>query len=91
VAQRKIIKVAITESAKAAIEAVASRHDMKEIAVASRVYEWFASQPDVVQKGVLRLLPEGYEAEVIRLALDRLVPAGQNLVSTIGKPGRKSK
>jgi hypothetical protein len=93
VATRKIIKVAVSESAKQAIESVAGKHDMKEMGVASRVYEWFAAQEDVVQKGILRLLPEGYEPEVVRLVLQRIgsLPTAQNLIGSTGTPGGKKK
>ena len=72
VRDRKIIPISVNASAKQVITRIADEHGMKEIAVASRIYEWFATQDDVVQKGVLRLLPKGYEAEVARLALERL-------------------
>jgi hypothetical protein len=67
--------ISINGDAKSTVRAVAERHGMKEIAVASRIYLWFAAQDDVVQKGVLGLLPSGYEAEVIKLALEKMSKA----------------
>jgi hypothetical protein len=67
-----VIKIAVTDHAKATISAIAKRHGMKEIAVASRIYTWFASQPDVIQKGVLGMWPEGYEADLAELVVERL-------------------
>lgn len=71
-ANRKIIAISVNPSAKAVIKRFADSLGMKEIAVASRVYEWFSEQDDFVRKGVLKLLPEGHEAEVVRLALERI-------------------
>ena len=69
---RSVIKVSVAPSAKTVIEKTAAQTGMKEIAVASRIYEWFAQQDDVLRKGVLGLLPEGYEADVAKLALERM-------------------
>ena len=69
---KRVIKISVNPAAKTAISSIAQRHDMKEIGVASRIYEWFAIQDDVTQKAILRLLPEGYEADVAKLALERI-------------------
>lgn len=70
---KRVIKIAVTDSGKATIKKLAARLDMKEMGVASRVYEWLGRQTDdVVVKGVLGLLPEGYEGEVVEVALKRL-------------------
>lgn len=84
-ADRKVIPISVDGAAKATITRVADKHGMKEIAVASRIYEWFSRQDDVVQKGVLRLLPEGYEAEVTKLALERLAAEAQKKPAGKGK------
>ncbi len=67
-----IIKMRVGPDAKRIIAATAKRLDMKEQGVAGRIYSWFARQPDVVQKGVLGLLPEGMESEVMRLAMEQM-------------------
>jgi hypothetical protein len=41
-------------------------------------------QGDVVRKGVLRLLPKGNEAEVARLALERIISDTKNARKPIG-------
>lgn len=70
---KRVIKIAVSDQAKGVIEKLAGKHDMKEMGVASRVYEWLARQTDdVVVKGVLGLLPEGYEGDVVELALKRM-------------------
>jgi hypothetical protein len=70
--QRKIIKISVSPAAKVVIKRVADELDMKEIGVASRIYEWFGQQSDVVQKGVLGLYPDGLEVNVARLAMEHI-------------------
>lgn len=84
---KRVIKIAVTDTAKAQIEKLAGRLDMKEMGVASRVYEWLSRQSDdVVVKGVLGLLPEGYEAEIVTVALRRMAAKKKG-----EKPGRPKK
>lgn len=52
---REIIKIAVTRDAKDTVQAFARRFDMTEIGVASRLYRWFASQPESIQKWVAGL------------------------------------
>lgn len=56
--------ISVRGDAKAVITEFANRLGMKEIALVSRIYTWFGEQPDLVQKGVLGLLPDGYEFSV---------------------------
>jgi hypothetical protein len=77
VALRSIIKISVTPAAKSSIEKTAAETGMKEISVASRVYEWFAAQDDVVKKAMLGLLPKGYEADVAKMALERIAAGGK--------------
>jgi hypothetical protein len=83
VSRRNVIKVhaagggksaiGVDDAAKAAISDIAERHGMKEIAVVSRIYLWASRQTDdVLVKGMLGLLPAGYEDDVVGLALERL-------------------
>jgi hypothetical protein len=69
---RHTIKITVKPEAKTIIKGFAEKLGMAEIAVASRIYEWFAAQDDVVRKGVLQLLPENYEKDVVRIALERM-------------------
>jgi hypothetical protein len=50
---KKIIRVAVGKDAKEVIERIASEHGMTEVAVASRIYEWFGRQRDEVKRGIL--------------------------------------
>jgi hypothetical protein len=78
VAKRNVVPLggkghlAVDGDAKQAISRIASQLGMKEIAVVSRAYIWLATQDDVVVKGVLGLLPKGYEPDVASLVLQRI-------------------
>lgn len=72
VSQRQVIKIAVRPEAKTIIAAFAEKNGMTETTLASRIYEWFADQDDALRKGVLGILPEGYELDVARVALERM-------------------
>lgn len=67
----KLIKIRVGDKAKQIITETADALDMKEIGVASRIYEWFARQDATMQRHVLQLLPPGMDADILRLALER--------------------
>ncbi len=69
---REIIKIAVTPQAKLRIEQTSERYGMSQIAMASRVYEWFAQQDEVIQATVLNLLPDAVAPEVAQLILNQL-------------------
>jgi hypothetical protein len=87
---RKIIKIAVTENAKAIIEAIASEHDMTEQGVASRIYEWFGRQSDEIQRGVLGLYGTR-GPDIIRLVLQDLAspPKEQRMRAAARSMGRQ--
>jgi hypothetical protein len=87
---RKIISVEVTEEAKARIDEVseATGVDMKRIA--SRMYEWFAEQDDLLQKGILGILPKGLEPDLARAALERIVRDGEAAKADGGLKLRKA-
>lgn len=90
---KNVIKIAVSPAAKSVISGIARKHDMKEIGVASRIYEWFGQQDDVVQKAILRLLPEGYERKLLRSVLEDLAeePKFEKLVGSDGTVPKKRK
>lgn len=52
----KIVRIQVSESAKKAIKDFADEMDMKDVGVASRLYEWFGKQPLYIRKWVTGLL-----------------------------------
>ncbi len=59
---RKQLKIFVHARAKKVVEAFAEKFDMKEIGVASRLYNWFGTLPLPVQKWVIGLT-DGDEGE----------------------------
>jgi len=70
--ERKILSIEVTEKAKQAIDLVSKETGVDKKQVASRLYEWFGEQDDLIQKGILGLLPKGMEVDIVRLALEKM-------------------
>jgi hypothetical protein len=70
--ERQIIKIAVTNDAKDAIEQVADRYGMSQIEMASRLYRWFAEQNEEIQATILDLLPRSVAPDVARLVLKKM-------------------
>jgi hypothetical protein len=81
---RHVIRIAVSPGAKAAVENFAKHWDMKEMGVASRMYEWFARQPEDVQKWVQGT--SGREAIGMRLFAEQLLSATSPIFSSDRKP-----
>ena len=54
--ERETIRIAVRPSAKRVIEAWANTQGMTQTAVATRIYEWFSEQDELVQRGILGML-----------------------------------
>jgi hypothetical protein len=50
---------------------VSDRHGMTQVAMMSRLVEWFANQDELLRPAVLRHYPQDIEAEVAKLILKR--------------------
>lgn len=70
-ADEKLIKIRVKPRAKQVIAETADELGMKQEAVASRVYTWFAEVDDVTRKHILSLLPKGHELDILRNAVAR--------------------
>lgn len=68
---RKVFRIAVSPAAKSVIATWANRADMTEIGVASRIYEWFARQPDVLQRAILGMFGER-TPDVVKMALEQM-------------------
>ncbi len=80
-----VIRIAVTPSAKAVIVHWAESQGMTQIAVASRIYQWFSVQPEVVQRGVLGMFgDEG--PDIVKMVLERMEASA---ATANGPPGKK--
>ena len=71
-ARRFIIRIELTQSAKGKLNEVSDHNGMTQVSVMSRMVEWFASQPEVIQAAVLGRYPKEVEPDVAKLILERM-------------------
>jgi len=69
---RHILRIELTASAKERLSTLSKARGMTQVAVLSRLVEWFASSPESIQGGILGHYPEGLKAEIIRLILEEM-------------------
>ena len=70
--EREIIKIAVTPESKKVIDRLSQRYGMSQIELASRLYNWFGRQDEVLQAAILDLLPDSMAPDIVRLALERI-------------------
>jgi hypothetical protein len=51
--QRRYLKITVSLEADAVVEQICQRRDMTKHGTASRIYEWFGRQPEVLQTWIL--------------------------------------
>jgi hypothetical protein len=73
--KRVIIRLELTPSAKQALEDVCEKNGMTQVAVSSRLVEWFADQSDMLQAAILGHYPREIEPDIARIILTRMAEA----------------
>ena len=71
-ARRFIIRIELTQSAKGKLNEISDHNGMTQVSVMSRMVEWFASQPELIQAAVLGRYPREIEDDVAKLILRRM-------------------
>jgi hypothetical protein len=71
-ARRFVIRLELTEPAKRHLSGLADRHGMTQVAVMSRLVEWFSGQSDLIQAAVLGRYPAEIESDVAKLILRKM-------------------
>jgi hypothetical protein len=71
-AKRFIMRIELSGPAKSKLSTLSDRHGMTQVAMMSRVVEWFASQGDLIQSAVLGRYPSEVEPDVAKLILKRM-------------------
>jgi hypothetical protein len=69
---RIVVRLELTWRAQAELRRVTERTGCTQMTVSSRLIEWFAKQPDVVQAAILGQIPDDVLPEVIELALKKM-------------------
>lgn len=70
--RRFIMRIELTGPAKAKLETLSDKHGMTQVAMMSRLVEWFASQSELIQGAVMGHYPPEIEADVAKLVLKRM-------------------
>jgi len=70
--RRVIMRIELLEQAKQEFTGMSDRWGMTQVAISSRLIEWFAEQTDVVQAIILGLYPEEMRPEVTKMILKHI-------------------
>lgn len=71
-ASRHIMRIDLTSSAKKQLGTLHNRHGMTQVAMMSRILEWFDKQNETIQLGVLGRLPSDSKTDLPKLILKRM-------------------
>lgn len=71
-ATRYVVRLEVTKSAKERISLLSESSGMTQVALTSRLVEWFAHQPEIIQAAVLGKFPTEYQEDVAKLILKRM-------------------
>jgi hypothetical protein len=69
---RCIFRVELTITARDELHKTVERLGMTQVAVTSKLIEWFSSQDDAIQKAVLGLFPKDFEGDVATMILMKM-------------------
>ena len=70
-ATRAIMRIDLTPATKELFLNVADRQGMTQLAVTSRLVEWFVKQPDTVQYAILQSMFSDNEAAISKLVMTK--------------------
>lgn len=71
-ARRFIMRIELTGAAKNKLSALSDRHGMTQVAMMSRLVEFFAGQNELLQSAMIGRYPGEIEGDIAKLILKRL-------------------
>jgi hypothetical protein len=71
-ARRFIMRIELTGPAKQKLSALSDRHGMTQVAMMSRLVEWFSSQSELIQAAAIGRYPGEIEPDIAKLILKRM-------------------
>jgi hypothetical protein len=71
--KRFITRIELTVPTRTKLTDVSQSNGMTQVAVLSRIVQWFAQQPETIQAAILGRYPAEIEPDVARLVLERMV------------------
>jgi hypothetical protein len=69
---RIIVRIELTPRAKSSLNELTDKAGMTQVAMLSRLVEWFANQSDMIQAAVLGQYPLEIQDEIATLILKRM-------------------
>jgi hypothetical protein len=70
--KRVVFRIQLTSHAKEELLGISDKIGITQIALCSKIVEWFADQPDMVQAGILGLYPDLIGQDVATLILQKI-------------------
>jgi hypothetical protein len=71
-ARRHIMRIELSGPAKTKVSQLSDYHGMTQVAMMSRIVEWFATQDELIQSAVLGRFPSEIEQDIAKLVLKRM-------------------
>jgi hypothetical protein len=71
-AKRFITRIELTVPTRAKLTDVSHSNGMTQVAVLSRIVQWFAKQPETIQAAILGRYPVEIEPDIAKLLLERM-------------------
>lgn len=69
---RHIIRIELSPVAKNRLATLSDKHGMTQVAMMSRLVEWFSSQPEEIQAAVVGRYPSKIAPDIARMLLKRM-------------------
>ena len=69
---RIILRIELTPAAKKRLNAFCDKAGMTQVAILSRMVEWFADQPEAVQRLIVGHIPKEIQQDVAKLMLKNM-------------------
>jgi hypothetical protein len=66
------MRIELSGPAKQKLSQLSDHHGMTQVAMMSRVVEWFANQDELIQSAVLGRFPSEIEQDIAKLVLKRM-------------------
>jgi hypothetical protein len=70
--KRFIMRIELTGPAKNKLATLSDKHGMTQVAMMSRLVEWFSKQDELIQAAVMGHYPDQIAADVAKLILKRM-------------------
>lgn len=71
-ARRFIMRIELTGPAKQKLSTLSDKHGMTQVAMMSRLVEWFASQNELIQSAMIGRYPDEIEQDIAKLILKKM-------------------